>query len=112
LVSTYAAHFALEQALERSALSEGLSQTLKTKLQDALREGVALLNTVQQLESDKATLESQLLLLQKDLSNMVRIEYVSHILRVLLILVVGLFAGPCKLRHGPIKEEIPCRYTL
>jgi hypothetical protein len=47
---------------------------LKSKLQDALKEGVGLLDTVQQLESDKASLESQLALLQAELSQMVMLE--------------------------------------
>jgi hypothetical protein len=65
----------MEQALERTALSEEGCQKLKSKLQDALKEGVALLDTVQQLESDKASLESQLASLQVELSQMVMLEY-------------------------------------
>jgi hypothetical protein len=68
-------HFPVEQALERTSLSEVACRNLKAKLQEAIREGVALLDNVQQLESDKASLESQLALLQVEFSKMVTFVY-------------------------------------
>lgn len=59
------------QALESAALSEGVSQTLKTRLQCALKEGVSLVERVQELENDKAFVEGQLVNLQRDLLKMV-----------------------------------------
>jgi hypothetical protein len=85
----------MTQALERTALSEGACQNLKSKLQDALREGVALLTTVQQLETDKASLESQLALLQADLSQMVMLHFYLCFECTAEPGMLGLFAGAC-----------------
>ena len=45
---------------------------LRTRLQSALKEGMELLERVQSLESDKASLEEQLSRLQEELSKAVR----------------------------------------
>lgn len=51
--------FRLSQMSEDASASEAAAQNLKAKLQAALMEGVTLLETVQQLESEKSVLESQ-----------------------------------------------------
>ena len=59
------------QALESAALSEAASHILKTRLQSALKEGVSLLERVQELDKDKAFVEGQLVNLQLDLLKLV-----------------------------------------
>ena len=61
------------QALESAAMSEAASHMLRTRLQSSLKEGVSLLERVQDLEKDKAFVEGQLVNLQLDLLKMVRL---------------------------------------
>ncbi len=60
------------QLLECSDSSEAAFQALQTKLQTALRDGVSLLENVQQLESEKLVLQTQIEGIQQDLSRTVK----------------------------------------
>jgi hypothetical protein len=59
------------QLLESSDSSEAAFQALRTKLQVALRDGVSLLENVQQLESEKVLLQTQIEQIRLDLSRTV-----------------------------------------
>jgi hypothetical protein len=52
--------------MESSASWGGACQVLRTKLQAALKEEVVLLESVQQLQSEKCSLEAKLADMQKD----------------------------------------------
>jgi hypothetical protein len=59
------------QLQECSDSSDAAFQALRTKLQAALKDGVGLLENVQQLESEKLVLQTQIEGLQQDLSRTV-----------------------------------------
>jgi hypothetical protein len=48
--------------MEDAAASEAAAQGLRTKLRSALKEGMILLESVQQLEADKALIEEKVIL--------------------------------------------------
>ncbi len=59
------------QLRDYTAKSEAAVFDFKTKLQTSLEEGVRLLESLQQLESDKATLEERISAMQEGLSQTV-----------------------------------------
>ncbi len=61
------------QLRDYTATSEAAVLDLKTKLQTSLEEGVKLLESLQQLESEKAALEERISAMQEGLS-----ETVTH----------------------------------
>ena len=62
----------LQQVKEAVSNSDEAYQSLRTKLQAALREGVTLLENVQNLESDKASLQAKVAEMEHTMSLAVR----------------------------------------